>query len=131
MSEVNDKQVGGRHYKSKYQHWDFVITHELHYLLGCATKYVTRRKVDRRQDLDKGIHYIEKMIDAANLKQVDIGCRFFAERQEDIERFARENQLSFLEYEIIREIIVATDVEGLQTAIEMIRELMKTLPGDF
>ena len=131
MPDVNDKQVGGRHYKSGYQHWDFVITHELHYLLGCATKYLTRRKGNRHEDLEKSIHYLEKMIDAGKAKQVDIGCKFFAERQEDIELFCRENELTFREYEAIREIVVATDVEGLETAIEIVNEILKTTPGDF
>jgi len=131
MTDVNEKQVGGRHYKSGYQHWDFVITHELHYLLACATKYVTRRKGDRFEDLQKAIHYIEKMIDASKSGSVEIGCKFFAERQEDIELFCRENELTFREYEVIREIVVATDAEGLETAIEIIREIMKKLPGGF
>jgi hypothetical protein len=59
---ANDKQIGGAHYqKAEYQHWDWVCDIELHYLLACATKYVTRwRDKNGVQDLDKAIHYLEK-----------------------------------------------------------------------
>lgn len=59
--EANDYQVGGEHYKSEYQHWDFVCDTDLHYILGCATKYIARwRKKNGIQDLHKASHYISK-----------------------------------------------------------------------
>lgn len=61
MTAVNEKQVGGEHYKSHYQHWDFITDTGAHYLLGCATKYLTRhRKKNGKEDLEKSIHYLEK-----------------------------------------------------------------------
>lgn len=63
--EVNDYQVGGDHYAKEYQHWDFVIDTGMHYLLGCATKYITRwRKKNGLEDLKKPIHYLAKAEDA-------------------------------------------------------------------
>jgi len=63
--EVNDYQVGGDHYVRDYQHWDFVIDTGMHYLLGCATKYITRwRKKNGLEDLKKPIHYLAKAEDA-------------------------------------------------------------------
>lgn len=62
---VNDTQVGGTHYKSEYQHWDFVIETDMPYVLGCATKYLTRwRKKNGVEDLKKARHYIEKAKEA-------------------------------------------------------------------
>jgi hypothetical protein len=59
--EPNDYQVGGNHYDSSYMHWDFVCDTGLHYLLGCATKYIERwRKKDGIKDLKKAAHYIAK-----------------------------------------------------------------------
>lgn len=59
---VNDHQVGGDHYQCQYQHWDFIELNGLGYLEGCATKYVTRwRKRGGMQDLDKAVHYVEKL----------------------------------------------------------------------
>lgn len=59
--EVNEYQVGGKHYEAEYQHWDFVEDIGLPYLLGCATKYPFRwRDKNGVEDLRKSIHYIQK-----------------------------------------------------------------------
>lgn len=63
---VNEKQVGGEHYRSNSQHWDYVELNGLRYAEGCATKYATRNRKkheDPRQDLEKAIHYVEKVQD--------------------------------------------------------------------
>lgn len=62
---VNDKQVGGTHYKHQsYQHWDFAVDVAGNdaYLKGCASKYVIRYK-DKNgiEDLRKSLHYIDKI----------------------------------------------------------------------
>ena len=63
---ANDRQEGGDHYKKReYQHWDFVVDTGMHYLLGCATKYVARwRDKNGAQDLKKAVHYLEKAAEA-------------------------------------------------------------------
>lgn len=62
---VNKKQIGGEHYKSRYQHWDFVIENNIDYLRANASKYVVRnRKKNGVEDLKKAIHYLEKFIEA-------------------------------------------------------------------
>lgn len=59
--EPNDYQIGGGHYKNDYQHWDLVCDIDMHYLLGCATKYISRwRKKNGIQDLRKALHYLNK-----------------------------------------------------------------------
>jgi hypothetical protein len=61
----NEVQVGGEHYQSEFQHWDLMIAWDTHYLLAAATKYVVRwRKKGGLQDLQKAMHYLDKMIDA-------------------------------------------------------------------
>lgn len=61
-STANDVQVGGDHYKKReYQHWDFATDVNLHYLIGCASKYPTRwRDKNGKQDLEKALHYLQK-----------------------------------------------------------------------
>lgn len=54
------QQVGGDHYNGEYQHWDMVIDTNMHYLLGCATKYLCRYKTDRYQDLEKAHSFVAK-----------------------------------------------------------------------
>jgi hypothetical protein len=62
MDNPNARQHGGEHYKkNEYQHWDFVCDTRIHYLLGCATKYVSRwRDKGMGLDLEKAVHYLEK-----------------------------------------------------------------------
>ena len=64
LMEPNDYQVGGRHYKVDYEHWDFVHDTQLPYVLGCATKYIFRwRSKNGVEDLKKALHYISKAED--------------------------------------------------------------------
>jgi hypothetical protein len=71
---VNERQVGGSHYKDTsgrcpncgglIEHWDLYA--EQPYLEGCITKYVTRwRKKNGVQDLEKAKHFLEKLIEVA------------------------------------------------------------------
>lgn len=62
---ANEYQIGGDHYnKHDYQHWNLVCDTNLHYLLGCATKYVSRwRDKNGSQDLIKANHYISKALE--------------------------------------------------------------------
>lgn len=62
---ANETQVGGSHYQSSTQHWDVVIKlYGPGYLIGNATKYVTRwRKKNGVQDLKKALHYVDKLIE--------------------------------------------------------------------
>jgi hypothetical protein len=88
------------HYASDYQHWDLAITIPLAYLEGCATKYVARsRKKHGAQDLQKAMHYLDKLIEVADFKLVrnlttsEIGV--------EVNRFALANGLSMTEEEFI------------------------------
>jgi hypothetical protein len=64
MSEVNDIQIGGSHYKTEIQHWDYVLANGLDYFQGNITKYVTRwKRKGGLQDLYKARHYLDKYIE--------------------------------------------------------------------
>lgn len=59
---ANDHQVGGAHYESEFQHWDWVIQCGLGYLEAAATKYVVRyNHKNGVADLRKAKHYLEKL----------------------------------------------------------------------
>lgn len=69
-TDANAKQVGGDHYRSTYQHWDWVTEIGMPYILGCATKYLVRwRKKNGLQDLEKALHYVEKA------KELNVGIQ--------------------------------------------------------
>lgn len=80
MSEANSVQIGGEHYKADadkarraaivakitkgepLEHWDIVFLMGWDYFQGCATKYIHRyRGKNGVQDIDKGIHFMQKM----------------------------------------------------------------------
>jgi len=61
---ANERQVGGEHYQSIFQHWDFVSAVVLPYLPAQVTKYLTRwQKKNGRQDLEKAVHFLDKHIE--------------------------------------------------------------------
>lgn len=66
MNSANSRQVGGEHYQSPIQHWDFVAANGLDYFQGQITKYVCRwRYKNGVQDLEKARHFLEKYIELA------------------------------------------------------------------
>lgn len=61
MTNANSRQVAGTHYKTDYQHWDFVWDMGLGYFPGQVTKYLSRyRKKNGMQDLQKALHFAHK-----------------------------------------------------------------------
>lgn len=71
---ANDKQVGGGHYKSTIQHWDYVIANDLDYFQAQVTKYVTRwKKKNGVQDLLKAQHFLEKYIEIQSARPTEEG----------------------------------------------------------
>lgn len=59
---ADDRQVGGTHYKSTYQHWTLVSLTGMGYFEGCSTKYVARYKQKNGlEDLRKARHYLQKL----------------------------------------------------------------------
>ena len=64
VEKANERQVGGEHYKSPIQHWDYVAANDLDYFQAQITKYVTRwKKKNGLQDLQKARHFLDKYIE--------------------------------------------------------------------
>lgn len=110
MGNVNETQVGGNHYKTKFQHWDFVGQCLAgRYLEGCATKYPSRwrKKGEGLKDLRKATHYIDKIIDQlVVMDYVPLGLtrHNVTQLNQDIARFCHANDLTAAESEIIKTI---------------------------
>lgn len=72
MSKANEQQVGGQHYRTAIQHWDYVLANDLGYFEAQITKYVTRwRKKNGLEDLKKARHFLEKLIEVTESEQWD------------------------------------------------------------
>lgn len=69
---ANRRQVAGQHYAAKIQHWDYVIDAlDGRYLEGNITKYVCRhRKKNGLQDLEKAMHYLDKLEECVHAGKV-------------------------------------------------------------
>ena len=62
--DANAVQVGGDHYKTEIQPWDYIIANNLGYLEGNIIKYVSRyKKKGGMADLLKAQHYLQKLIE--------------------------------------------------------------------
>lgn len=65
---ANETQVGGDHYRSGMQHWDYVIANGIPYLEAQIIKYLTRwRKKNGHQDLQKAKHFLQKLFETSGL----------------------------------------------------------------
>ena len=130
MSAANEKQVGGKHYRSSYQHWDLVLDFGLHYLEGCATKYVTRRKGNRGEDIGKAIHYLEKLTEELIERMFEVRgdgrlrVASAGEREVRLKDYSLANGLTFREHVIMKMIVCNMDYAG---AIGHMKELQKEL----
>lgn len=110
---VNEKQVGGEHYRCSYQHWDFVVEVLAgRYLEGCFSKYVTRtRKKNGLQDLEKSVHYLEKIISFGD------GYKPLGSQLDKIglvAAFCVANDLNAMEAECVVSIATWTSIEELK-----------------
>ena len=71
MSNANKHQVAGGHYKSKVQHWDYVVANDLDYFQAQITKYVTRWKnKNGLQDLEKARHFLDKYMELVDSGEI-------------------------------------------------------------
>lgn len=120
---VNDKQVGGEHYRSKVQHWDYAELNGLRYTEGCATKYATRnrKKGQQRQDLEKAVHYVEKVQD---LHRNGVLAPRTAPIVITPEEFAHSNELTENEAEVVRLLTFWESDPELTRALELLREMI-------
>jgi hypothetical protein len=120
--KANDVQIGGRHYKTKYEHWDLVFDTGMGYFDGQVTRYVTRwRNKDGVEALKKARHFI--------LKMKELGPRSWpARRQFDyglIRRYVMENELH--EFEIVIIETMAHGPSGGDIALDRVLKLLDVL----
>ena len=65
---ANDYQVGGSHYQSSIQHWDYVVANDIPYLEAQVIKYLTRwRRKGGHNDLEKAKQFLHKLFETQGL----------------------------------------------------------------
>lgn len=132
--DVNEIQIGGDHYRKKYQHWDFVCDTDMPYLLGCATKYVARHQ-DKNgiEDLQKAIHYLSKAEDRGIYMPRNKWYEFITfdttEARIDLHTVAFVQQLPEKEAIIIMDIVNGDYKEASDKLAELIDDTVFGEPG--
>jgi len=119
---ANERQIGGVHYKSPYQHWDFVADVKMDYFLGVGTKHITRwQKKDGIEDLEKTIHYIEKRIEVG--AKLDDPEPLYS-RTGDYWRFIRSNDIPTREAQVVYLCTFWQNPGQLIEAVKIVQEIL-------
>ena len=137
--DANAKQIAGDHYHKAYQVWDFVVDTNIHYLVATTVKYIGRWRIKNGlQDLEKGLHYLEKMIECVQAGRINpsytahVG-RWSAVREDAplddvgvcIANFAQAQGLSDDEMAVVRMCATWTRVEDLITAKTILQQMIE------
>lgn len=121
---ANDKQIDGDHYQSDVQHWDVIAIYGIGYLEGCATKYITRhRNKNGLKDIEKAVHYVEKMIELAQSNSYHYRPRGIVPMNV-IKDFSEANELRYLEEEIVTTLLRWDNRDHLDKALWAINALL-------
>ena len=125
--KANDHQVGGTHYKgSAYEHWDLVVRTGMGYLEGQATRYITRwRKKNGLEDLQKAVHYIDKLIEvnAGGARGGGLGSDLMM--LAEIKKFALANGLSPNEHFAVEDLAIWRSEKELVRARDIVLSLIE------
>lgn len=137
MTSASDYQVGGDHYRSDYQHWDWAIDIRLGYLESAATKYITRWKgKNGPQDVEKAIHYLTKAKEAHLQRRLYNGSIMLSPDNSmavlaatSTNQFCESNNLSSLERRFMREVATWKTELNLDIAIKIANEILAMAVG--
>lgn len=132
MTSASDYQIGGDHYRSEYQHWDWAIDIRLGYLESAASKYVTRWKgKNGPQDVEKSIHYLTKAKEAYLERRYYNGSTMLSMNNSlaslarmNTERFYTVNPLSRIEALFMIAVSSWKNEHDLDKAIELAYEIL-------
>lgn len=130
--KVNSKQVGGSHYISEYQHWDWAIDMKIGPIEYAATKYISRwwKKHGPEkgvEDLEKAKHYIQKIIEAHS--QNRYLCAYSRERNSyhallKTIKFSYSNDLKQIEHDLCWKLVSWEHRRDLEDCIELINTII-------
>lgn len=127
---ANATQVGGTHYRTSWQHWDFVIKLKLGYFEGQITKYVTRhKKKNGLQDVEKALHYAQKAREAAH--NGNLQPQHAWPTQAILDDYTVANELGKLEANVVRLVCTWENVRDMGYIVIALKELAQTAyPAD-
>lgn len=126
---ANDKQVAGTHYRTTYQHWDLAADLKLGYFEGQISKYVTRHRTKKgREDLEKGLHFAQKLLEMAEHHGYKPQRLFPTAIQMD--DFVKANCLNLREHVLLKKLLSWTNTRDLHDTVHFIQVLILNEYGE-
>jgi hypothetical protein len=130
--KANEIQYGGEHYRTEYQHWDFLIDlgYGPSYFIGCATKYLSRYlKKNGLEDLNKAKHFVQKLYEALDADPRSVAMELTnklstTHRIELFKMFNEANHLTDKQRSAIGGIISAKSKEDLAAVMVIINDMI-------
>lgn len=128
---ANETQVGGVHYQSPLQHWDFVALCRIGYMRARIMAYVQRwRKKNGVQDLRKGQHFYKKLMEnlgtpVDELLELPLRC---AEVGIGLEDYFKANDVGGPERYIIS-MLLSRDYDNLALGLHKLSQLIDEQTG--
>lgn len=119
---ANEKQIAGSHYRAGVQHWDLMAYNHVGYFEAQITKYITRwKKKNGVQDVEKAIHYHEKLTELLNdgVLQIPIHGELKL-----LEEFKFTNELTDLEYTIFYLLLTYSTMDELTRVGILLQHLL-------
>ena len=113
-------QIGGDHYKSAYQPIEFITRFRLLKIEGDLVKYITRHyKKNGKEDLEKAYHYLTlgNQFECLWKLPENMSRSFF---NEELNRYAKENNITELEYSVIYECLMGDRDYGMRVLRNLI-----------
>ena len=123
---ANDMQVGGSHYRSDYEPWDFTCDiFKGCFFLGNANKYITRwRKKNGLEDLRKALHYLQKHRELTEQSRLHPGPWLSTDALNALlTRYAEANRLTLWEEEILMLMGRGLIIAAMRRLEQLIREV--------
>ena len=116
--KATEKQVGGDHYKKySYQPIEFICDMNLNFIQGNIIKYIARDKGNRKEDLEKIIHYCELA------QEFEVTNDHMNDNESKEWRFIRQfkNKVSDNEYSFINRVVIYTLISEWDVVIVFVK----------
>lgn len=124
--QANDRQVGGDHYKTSIEPWDYILSNGIDFMEGNIIKYVSRaRSKNGANDYQKALHYTEKLIEHRETRMVAGGTIGGI----NLKDFALANELTQAEENIVLIMSRNADVSDLRIAKLILEQIIEYGPG--
>lgn len=131
MTDPNNYQIGGNHYNSSYQHWDFAVRVGMSYLEGYASKYLVRWRqkegIEGIQDLEKALHAVQKLHSVMYEVVAFRGSARFSQQwiYHEVSKFVLANDLPNEEARVILYLAKWSSEEDLIKAEDILKDMFE------